>query len=100
MVTRYGMVEELGYVAYEPQRSAFLEAPAGLGQGGCPVSQATAQRIDEAIRTLVMDEFQRTYTLLQDNRPVLERCAQALLARETLDEAALQELTQGLKPPD
>jgi cell division protease FtsH len=100
MVTRYGMAEELGYVAYEPQRSAFLEAPAGLGQGGCPVSQATAQRIDEAIRTLVMDEFHRAYRLLQDNRPVLEDCAQALLARETLDEAALAELTQGLKYPD
>jgi cell division protease FtsH len=47
MVTRYGMVEELGYVAYEPQRSAFLEAPAGLrtrGLSGEPGHGATHRR--------------------------------------------------------
>ena len=96
MVTRYGMVEELGYVAYEAQRPRFLEVP-GLAQGGTPVSPDTQQRIDEAVRGIVMDAFGRASEVLKRNRDVLERCARELLARETLDEAAIRELTHGLQ---
>ncbi len=98
MVTRYGMVEELGYVAYEAQKSRFLEQLPGFTQGGCTAGPETQGRIDEAIRALVMNAFARTYDILADNRDVLERCAHQLLARETLDEGAIRELTQGLRP--
>ncbi|MBX9810437.1 MAG: ATP-dependent zinc metalloprotease FtsH [Burkholderiales bacterium] len=97
MVNRYGMVEELGYIVYEAQQPRFLEVPGGMTQGGCRVSEATAQRIDEAVRELIMGVFQRAYGLLDANRDVLERCAQALLAKETLDESAIRELTRDLK---
>jgi cell division protease FtsH len=97
MVTRYGMVEELGYIAYEAQRPRFLELP-GLTQGGCQVGAETQQRIDNAVRGIVMDAFDRTTEVLARNRDVLERCARELLARETLDEAAIRELTQELRP--
>ncbi len=96
MVTRYGMVEELGYVAYEAQPPRFLDTP-GPVQGGSPTSPATQQRIDEAIRAIVMDTFARTLAILERNRDVLERCARELLARETLDEAALRALTRDLR---
>jgi cell division protease FtsH len=98
MVTRYGMVEELGYVAYEAQPARFLELPAEL-QGGCRVSPGTQQRIDDAVRTIVMDAFARTSTLLQQRRELLERCARALLASETLDEAALKALLADVSQP-
>jgi len=100
MVTRYGMVEELGYVAYEAQKSRFLEQLPGYTQGGCAAGPETQGRIDEAIRKLVMNAFARTYDILADNRDVLERCARELLARETLDESAIRELTQGLRPAE
>jgi cell division protease FtsH len=96
MVTRFGMVEELGYVAYEAQRPRFLEMP-GLTQGGCQVGADTQQRIDEAVRGIVMGAFARTMAILQANRTVLERCARDLLTRETLDEAAIRELTKDLR---
>ncbi len=97
MVTRFGMVEELGYVAYEAQRPRFLELP-GLTQGGCQVGDQTQQHIDDAVRGIVMQAFGRSSAILGRNRDVLERCARELLARETLDEAAIRELTQGLQP--
>jgi cell division protease FtsH len=96
MVARYGMHEELGYVAYQDSQPRFLETPSGIKQGGWRVSEQTAQRIDEAIRELVMGVFEHAYQLLSRNRPILERCAQALLSRETLDEAEIRKLTQGL----
>ncbi len=97
MVTRFGMDEGLGYVAFEPQRQQFLDLPAGMAQGGNAVSEDTRRRIDAAIRTLVMDAFERASAILGANRAVLERSARALLEKETLDEASIRELTADLQ---
>ncbi|WP_445395434.1 hypothetical protein [Zobellella sp. An-6] len=51
----------------------------------------------QAIRDIVMDVFDRAYRILEINREVLERCARELLARETLDEYSIRQLTQGLQ---
>jgi cell division protease FtsH len=96
MVTRYGMVEDLGYVAYEAQPNRFLDLP-GLAEGGFRASPATQGRIDEAVRTIVMQAFERTSELLTRQRELLDRCAAALLERETLDGDALAALTAGLQ---
>ena len=96
MVTRYGMVEQLGYVAYEAQPPRFLDV-AGPVPGGCPVSPATQERIDEALRGIVMAAFEQATAVLEHHRETLHRCARELLRRETLDEAALRELTQDLR---
>ena len=97
MVSRYGMDEGLGYVALEVQRSSMLDLPAALGQGGPALSEQTLQRIDEAIRAIVMGAFERATAILDSNREVLERGAQALLAQETLDEPAIRGLTADLR---
>lgn len=96
MITRFGMDEGLGYVAFEAQRPRFLDAPE-LVQGGCRVAESTQTRIDQAIRDIVMGVFDRAYRILEINREVLERCARELLARETLDEYSIRQLTQGLQ---
>ena len=97
MVTRYGMNEDLGYIAYEAQKPRFLDL-AGITSGGWRLAQSTQHRIDEAIRALIKTVFERAYGILERNRPVLERCARELLARETLDEAEVRELTRDLVP--
>jgi cell division protease FtsH len=97
MVTSYGMDEKLGYVVYEPSQPSFLDRPGSPTYGGCRLSEQTAQDIDVAIRAIIDAVFQRTYRLLEINRPTLERCVAALLERETLDEPALLELTRDLK---
>ncbi|MFN3883334.1 MAG: ATP-dependent zinc metalloprotease FtsH [Rhodocyclaceae bacterium] len=96
MITRYGMDEELGFIAYEAQRPRFLDVPE-LVSGGCRVSEATQGRIDAAIRGIVMGVFERAYRILENNRAILERCANELLARETLDEAEIAQLTADLQ---
>jgi cell division protease FtsH len=74
----------------------MLDVP-GLESGGCPRSPQTQAHIDATVRGIVMDCFERTTALLQRHRAVLERSARELLARETLDETALRELTSGLQ---
>ncbi|HCT8383032.1 TPA: ATP-dependent zinc metalloprotease FtsH [Citrobacter freundii] len=95
MITRFGMDEGLGYIAFEAQRPRFLDT-LELAHGGCRVAESTQARIDQAIRDIVMGVFEHAYRILDINRAVLERCARELLARETLDESDIRQLTQGL----
>ncbi len=96
MVTRYGLDEDLGFIAFEAQKSRFLDVPE-MTTGGCRVSEATQGRIDAAIRAIVMDNFARALNILSDNRDVLERGTRALLETETLDEATIAELARDLR---
>jgi cell division protease FtsH len=100
MVTRYGMDETLGYVAFEPQRQQMLDLPDGFLPPATPMSQETQRHIDEAIRNIVMNGFEHATTILSANRQVLERGARALLEKETLDETAIRALANDLTPAD
>jgi cell division protease FtsH len=98
MVTRYGMDETLGYVVYDSQKPSFLgqgEAPSWLERR---FSEDTARDIDEAVRKIVDAAFARTIGILRQNRAVLERCAEALLRKETLLADELEKLTRDIVP--
>src|SRR3546814_9277880 len=86
MVARYGMDEELGYISYDTDRPSML----GQGAPGAYLerrySEDTAERIDVAVRGIVQSVFDRALAILEKNRGVLERSADVLLERETLDE--------------
>jgi len=96
MVTRYGMDERVGHIVYEDNQQTFL------GQQGFPqpnrhsMSDATAQLIDGAVKGIVDEIFLFTTGLLEENREVLERCAKALLEKETLNEDELKHLTENM----
>jgi cell division protease FtsH len=96
MVMRYGMVESLGHVAYEVQPPRFLDVP-GVAPGSVAIGAQTQQRIDDAVTDIVGTAFDRASALLGQQRALLDRGAAELLARETLDEAALRALTAGLR---
>jgi cell division protease FtsH len=97
MVTRYGMNEELGYVTFETRRNTVP----GMDFEGltmdAQMAPATLEHIDQAIRTLVMSNFERALECLSQNRVVLERCAKELLQKETLESEELKLLTHDLK---
>jgi cell division protease FtsH len=91
MVARYGMVPELGHVAYDRDRAGFLGGPGGM-PADRSYSEQTAQAIDAAVRGLVDQAFAAALDILQRDRDVLERSATLLLEKETLDEAQLKAL--------
>jgi cell division protease FtsH len=97
MVTRFGMDEALGYVAYDIEQPKMLDLNAALMPGQLHASQDTQRRIDEAIREIVMNGFKRASAILVANRGVLEKGARALLEKETLDEGAIRTLALELR---
>jgi cell division protease FtsH len=82
MVERWGMSEKVGFLTVAPQ-----DGQSPLLPGADPVSQATQELIDAEVRRIVDEEMEITEQLLSDNRERLDSLADALLERETLDEA-------------
>ncbi len=97
MVTKYGMSEKLGSVAYERDPRTFLTGP---DLPALPHEQDYAEKtaavIDEEVRKLVQSAIDRAVGILKDKRDILERSARRLLEKETLDE---RELTELIGPP-
>ena len=98
MVMRYGMVEEMGHVAYEAERPLFLGLPESLARGR-DYSEETARDIDRAVKRLVEEAFQSATALLSGRRELLDRGAQELLQKETLGEQDLARLLEGAVQP-
>jgi cell division protease FtsH len=93
MVTRYGMSERLGSVAYDRDPRNFMTGPElPLPQREQDYSPETAATIDNEVRDIVHAAMDRALTILREKRDGLERSARKLLEKETLDEKDLAEL--------
>jgi cell division protease FtsH len=93
MVTRYGMSEKIGNVAYDRDPRSFLtgaELPSMPRERD--YAEQTAATVDTEVRAIIEKTFQRTIKILTGQRETLERTARRLLEKETLDEAELKEL--------
>jgi cell division protease FtsH len=65
--------------------------------GARPFSEETAQAIDAEVRTIIGESHNEAKRLLGEHRQQLDALVAALLARETLDEQEILEVT-GLPP--
>ncbi|MBX5050827.1 ATP-dependent zinc metalloprotease FtsH [Rhizobium lentis] len=91
MVTRYGMTEKLGHVALEKDRRSFLATDQPFyGPQEHEYSDETAAAVDEEVRRIVDETFDRAVELLLKRKSMLERAARLLLEKETLNEADLR----------
>jgi cell division protease FtsH len=98
MVLRFGMVEKLGQIAYESEASPFLGVPGGAPKAR-EFSEETAREIDAAVRGFVDRAFAKAVGILTDKRAILERGAQLLLQKETLNEDDLKLLQAAATAP-
>ena len=85
MVTIYGMNEKLGNVSfYDSKQSEYAFNK--------PYSEETSREIDEEVRKLLSDAYERTKALLRDKRRELELIAQELLKKEIIFQNDLERL--------
>jgi cell division protease FtsH len=96
MVTRWGMSERLGLVQLAPRENPYLSGSDGYG-GSRPFSDETAAAIDAEVRTIIGESHDEARRLLSAHRQQLDALVDALLARETLNEQEILEVT-GLPP--
>ena len=94
MVTRYGMSESLGTMVYVDTESESI-----FGRmNSKTVSEATQQKVDAEIRSLVDTQYGVAKKLLEGNRDKVESMVTALLEWETLDADQVNDIMDGNPP--
>jgi len=76
MIKDFGMNRELGQLSFPSDNNA--------GPGDKPYSDATAEAMDEAARSLVDTAYQRTLDLIREHEEDVEKLASLLLEKETI----------------
>jgi len=84
MVTVYGMNDKIGNISfYDPQQeNTFIK----------PYSDETAMMIDNEVRKLIDDAYEKTKKLLTEKKGDVEKLAQALLEKEVLFQSDVEAL--------
>ena len=92
IVTVYGMNEKIGNISfYDSKQSEYSYSK--------PYSDATAKTIDEEVKKIVDEAYQRTKNLLTEKREQLEVLAKELLDKEIIFQSDLEGLI-GKRPFD
>ncbi len=90
MVTRFGMSDRLGPVALGRQQgNMFLGREIASDRD---FSDTTAAAIDDEVRNLVDQAYQRAKDVLVGNKHILDKLAAMLIEKETVDAEELQEV--------
>ena len=99
MVMQYGMSDVLGPVAYgeDANHQVFLGRDLNNQRN---YSEEVASEIDKEVRRIMEDAYEACRQIITENRDKLELIANALLERETLTAAELEELMRTGKLPN
>ena len=93
MVTRWGLSEELGPVAYGSENDeVFIGRDYGHVRD---YSEAVAARIDAEVRRIVEEGYERALAILKENRHQLDALAEYLLEYEKVNEDEFVRIMKG-----
>ena len=94
MVCEWGMSESIGPLTYgKKEEQVFLGRDFAQSQD---YSEGTAIRIDQEIKRIVTENYDRARELLGSHKDELVRIAEELLIREVLDAEQVKRLARGL----
>jgi cell division protease FtsH len=89
MITRFGMSDRLGPVALGRQNGGGVFLGRDIASDR-DFSNETASAIDEEVRQLVDTAYERAKDVLESNRHILDKLAEMLVEKETVDSDELQ----------
>jgi len=93
MVTRFGMSESMGVMVYEDDANDGF-----FGGSVKTISEATQQKVDAEIRSILDNQYGLARRLLEDNRDKVEMMTKALLEWETIDADQINDIMAGREP--
>jgi cell division protease FtsH len=95
MVTEYGMSAEVGAIKLgQSSGEVFLGRDMGHQRD---YSERLAERVDTEVRVLIEQAHDEAWSVINDNRDILDRLATELLEKETLDHIRLAEIFADVK---
>ena len=95
MVTKWGLTEKMGPILYGEEES---QAPGG---GNALYSEDTSREIDQEVRRILEEAYDKAKALLESHRDVLEAMKDALMEYETIDAEQVNDLMarRPVRPP-
>ena len=88
MILNYGLSEKVGNVSYSGMmEDTFVR----------PFSEQTAWLVDQEVKSMITEEYERAKGLLKEHRRELDALAAALLEKEVLHRSDLEEIV-GKRP--
>ncbi|MEZ5293029.1 MAG: hypothetical protein R2745_18255, partial [Vicinamibacterales bacterium] len=100
MVCEWGMSEVMGPLTFgKKEEQIFLGREIAQQQD---YSGVTAERIDQEVKRIISENYEKATKLLTDNKASLVAIAEALLTRESLDGEQVKRIASGLpidEPP-
>ncbi len=90
MVCEWGMSAEVGPLTFRP-------ADPLNGQPGQIMSEQTAILIDTEVKKLIQSAYERSRTILEEHREILDRITAALLEKETITASDIQQIVDQQK---
>lgn len=79
MVTQYGMSETFGLMGLESVQSRYLD-----GRPVMNCSDATGALIDEEVKNILREAYDKALTIIRENREAMDEIAEFLLEKETI----------------
>ena len=93
MVCEWGMSDAMGPLTFgKKEEQIFLGREIAQHQD---YSEDTALKIDHEVKRFVTDNYHRAHTLLNGQKEILVKMADALLAREVLDAEQVKRIAAG-----
>ena len=82
MVTKYGMSDQIGLICYEDDdEEVFIGRDLAHTKS---YSNAVAERIDEEVKRMIDDAYEKAKNMILEHRGVLDACAELLLQKEKI----------------
>jgi cell division protease FtsH len=98
MVTQFGMSEKVGPMAVgDADHEVFLGRELVQRR---EISEDTARLVDDEVKRFLDEAYQKAVDTLTGNKDLLDRLAEALLERETLDQDEIKALDEGRELPE
>ena len=93
MVVLYGMSDQFGMMALASRRNQYLE-----GGYGMDCAQDTAAAVDEAVKQLLTQCYEKAVEVIRENRDDMDKVVAYLLEKETITGAEMVAILEGRDP--
>jgi cell division protease FtsH len=90
MVTKYGMSDKLGLIAYgDDEEEVFIGRDLAHERG---YAEETASKIDTEVRRIVDECYTKAKAIINEYKDVLEKCAKLLIEKEKITQEEFESL--------
>ena len=89
MVTKFGFSDRIGMINYGDDDEVFIGRDLGHTRN---YSEKVASTIDDEVKKIIDECYQKARKILDDNREILDKCAALLIDKERINQSEFEAL--------